>query len=105
MRYLGGLRGAGDLTCGDETLGRADYDFDGFLAKAGKVMCCGEIRAAPELLRDVFGRRDLGLRTDDGRLLSLHFSERQMQGPADCAHVDVGGDLPPAIEWRNGSKT
>lgn len=99
MHYLGGLRGVGDLTCGDETVGRADYDFDAFLTRPGQVSCSGEICASPEVLRDVFGRRDLELLTDDGRRLSLRFSERQLRAASDRAHVDVGGDLPSAADW------
>lgn len=101
MQYLGGLRGAGDLTCGEETLARAEYDFDGFLMKPGQVMCSGELRVAWETLKDVFGRRDLHLRTDDGRHLSLQFSEKTLRSESDAAHVNVGGDLPPASEWRH----
>ena len=46
MRCLGGLHGAGMLTCGDETVARAGYDFDGFLSKLGRVTGCGEIRTS-----------------------------------------------------------
>ncbi len=101
MHYLGGLRGVGNLTWGDEAEARADYEFDGFLAKPGQVMCSGEIRLAPEILRNVFGRRDVQLVTDDGRRLSLRFSERQLAAASDSAHVDVAGDLPAASEWRH----
>ncbi|WP_316977681.1 hypothetical protein [Shumkonia mesophila] len=101
MRYLGGLRGAGNLTWGDEAGARADYDFEGFQTGPGQVMCSGEIRLAPDVLRSVFGRRDVQLVTDDGRRLSLRFSERQLAAASDSAHVDVAGDLPPASEWRH----
>jgi len=43
MRCLGGLHGAGILTCGDKTVARAEYDFDGFLSKVGQMTACGEI--------------------------------------------------------------
>lgn len=101
MQYLGGLRGTGMLTCGAETVARVDYDFDGYLMKPNQVTGCGEIRMSPEVLRDVFGRTDLQLLTDDGRLLSLRFSERQLRAASDSAHVDVTGDLPPVAEWRH----
>jgi len=101
MRFLGVLRGAGDLTCGEETLARAEYDFDDFLMNPGQVMCSGELRMPWEALRDVFGRRDLHLLTDDGRHLSLQFSEKMLRPESDAAHVNVGGDLPPASEWRH----
>jgi hypothetical protein len=101
MHYLGGLRGAGILTCGDKTIARADYDFDGYLMKPGQVTGCGEIRMLPEALREVFGRKDLHLRTDDGRLLSIQFSEKRLRAASDAAHVNVAGELPPASEWRH----
>jgi hypothetical protein len=49
----------------------------------------------------VFGRRDVQLVTDDGRRLTLRFSERQLAAASDSAHVDVAGDLPAASEWRH----
>jgi len=75
MLYLGGLRAAGVLTYGHEAAAPADYDFDGFLTKNGLVTGSGEIRMSPKKLRDTFGRKDLQLRTQDGRLLSLQFSD------------------------------
>jgi hypothetical protein len=101
MHYLGGLRGAGVVACGEETLARADYEFDGFLMKPGQVMCSGELRMPWEALKDLFGRRDLQLVTDDGRHLSLQFSEKTLRAESDAAHVNVGGDLPLASEWRH----
>lgn len=101
MQYLGGLRGAGVVASGEQALFRADYDFDGFLMNPGQVMCSGELRMPWEALRDVFGRRDLHLLTDDGRHLSLQFSEKTLRSESDAAHVNVGGDLPPASEWRH----
>lgn len=59
MRYLGGLRGTGVLTCRDEAVARADYDLDGFLTSLGEVTASGEIRMAPDAMRGVFGRTDL----------------------------------------------
>jgi len=94
MQYLGGLRGEGVLTCGDKPVARAEYDFDGYRVKPGQVASSGEIRAAPEVLRELFGRRDVQLRTDDGRLLSLRFSERSLRSASVAAHVDVDGELP-----------
>jgi hypothetical protein len=101
MQYLGGIRGAGDLKCKDEILARADYDFDGFLRRPGEVTGSGEIRMPADALRQVFGRDDLHLLTDDGRLLSLRFSEKQLPAASDSAHVDVTGDLPPQSGWRH----
>jgi hypothetical protein len=101
MHYLGGLRGAGVLTCGEETLARADYEFDGFLTNRGEVTGCGEIRMSPEALRAAFGRKDLFLQTDDGRRLGLRFSEKRLSSPSDIAHVEVDGGLPRPSEWSH----
>jgi hypothetical protein len=100
MRYLGGLRGVGVLTSGDDAAGvRANYDFDGFLRKNDQVASCGEIRMSPAALMDVFGRRDLRLLTKDGRVLNLAFSDKQLKATSDAAPVDVTGDLPDASGW------
>ena len=101
MQHLGGIHGTGVLKCGSKTLARSDYDFDGFLRKPGEVIGSGEIRMPPDILRQVFGRGDLHLLTDDGRLLSLRFSEKHLPAGSDAAHVDVAGNLPPAAEWRH----
>ncbi|WP_265517306.1 hypothetical protein [Nitratireductor luteus] len=101
MQYLGGIRGAGVLKSRDETLARADYDFDGFLRRPGEVTGSGEIRMPADVLREVFARGDLHLLTDDGRLLSLRFSEKELPPASDSAHVDVAGDLPRQSEWRH----
>lgn len=101
MRYLGELRGTGNIKRGERTIGRADYEIDGYLAKLGQVTGCGEIRMPPESLGEVFGRNDVQLQTEDGRLLGLRFSEKQLRAESEGAHVDVSGDLPLAGEWRH----
>lgn len=101
MQYLGGIRGNGILICGDEPIAPVEYDFEGFLQRSGEMACAGEIRLAPETLREIFGRRDLFLRTADGRRLSLRFTDKHPRPPDDAAHVDVGGDLPARSEWRH----
>lgn len=102
MRYLGGLRGAGVLTSGDDAAGvRANYDFDGFLRNSDQVASCGEIRMSPGALKDVFGRKDLRLLTEDGRVLSLCFSDKQLKAASDAAPVDVTGELPDVSGWRH----
>jgi hypothetical protein len=105
MRYLGGLRGAGTLRMGNETLGRADYDFDGYARKPDEVTGSGEIRSAPEILRRVFGRKNLELVTEDGRRLSLRFTEKKLGAEGDAAHVDVTGGLPSPSQWRQASSS
>jgi hypothetical protein len=102
MHYLGCISGSGVLICGGKEIARASYDFDGFLRPPTGVISSGEIRLAPSTLRDVFGRPDVQIRTDDGRVLELRFSEKKLDSAAGAAHVDVTGDLPPASaqNWR-----
>ena len=103
--YLGRLAGAGSVRIGGETVARASYDFDGFAVSRGGVMGSGELKLAPSDLQAVFGRLGVQLLTDDGRLLDLTFSERELPPEADAAHVDVSGDLPRSpAEWRAGSR-
>lgn len=100
MDYLGGLSGTGRLLCGNTLVAPTQYDFDGYLSSGGQVTSCGEIRLPTVVLREVFGRADLRLRTVDGRLLQLRFSEKRLPSCCDgAAHVDVTGDLPTAGEW------
>jgi hypothetical protein len=56
---------------------------------------------SPAALKNVFGRRDLRLLTEDGRSLSLSFSEKKLGAASDAAPVDVTGELPAASEWRH----
>ena len=99
MKYLGGLRGEGTLTLGDQALAPVDYELDGYATPpTGNVTASGEIRATPAVLRKVFGRRDLKLVTQDGRQLGLRFSDKKVVG--DSAHVDVTSGLPDAKNWR-----
>ena len=65
MQYLGVMRGSGVLACGEEQMGRADYDIDGFLTRPGEVVGSGEIRMSPEALNNAFGRQ--GLQAHDRR--------------------------------------
>jgi hypothetical protein len=102
MHYLGGISGSGVLICDGKDVARASYDFDGFLRPPTGVISSGEIRLAHNTLRDVFGRPDVQIRTDDGRLLELRFSEKKLDATAESAHVDVTGQLPSAApqNWR-----
>ena len=100
MRYLGGLRGAGTLRCGGQTLAAAEYELDGYQVPPAGVAASGEIRTTPDVLRKVFGRRDLELVTADGRSLNFRFTEKKLLAGDDAAHVDVTGGLPTAQEWR-----
>jgi hypothetical protein len=103
VRYLGRIAGWGNLTSGGETIARAAYEFDGFTAPRGGVMSSGELQLAPSDLKAVFGKSGLQLLTDDGRLLDLKFSEKELRTATDFVHVDVSGDLPSSpAEWRAG---
>lgn len=103
MDYLGGLRGTGLLLCGNASVGSTQYDFDGYLSNSGQVTSCGEIRLPASALREVFGRADLRLRTAEGRLLCLRFSEKRLSRDDGAAHVDVDGELPAAADWLRRS--
>ncbi|WP_202911074.1 hypothetical protein [Ancylobacter sp. TS-1] len=103
MDYLGGLRGTGLLLCGNASVAPTQYDFDGYLSNTGQVMSCGEIRLPASTLEKVFGRTDVRLRTTDGRLLRLRFSEKRLSPEGDAAHVDVEGELPAASDWLRRS--
>jgi hypothetical protein len=102
MQYLGGLRGAGLLLCGDTPVARTEFSFDGYVLNTGQVACSGEINLPAAALQDVFGRNDLLLQTDDGRNLKLRFSDRRLAADATAAHVDVVSDLPTASakDWH-----
>ncbi|MGO9135331.1 MAG: hypothetical protein ACLP8A_14970 [Methylovirgula sp.] len=101
MRYLGRVSGHGLVMCDGKSVARAAYDFDGYLRPKTGVMSCGEIRLDASALKDVFGRLDVQLQTDDGRLFDIRFSEKKLESSADSAHVDVTGELPGQQDWRH----
>jgi hypothetical protein len=101
MQYLGSLRGTGSLLCGGKPGGRADYDFDGYVRPAGEIDGSGEIRMPPAALKEIFGRRDIQLQADDGRIFTLRFSDRKLRAASEAAHVDLTGDLPTISDWGN----
>lgn len=86
--------------CGNAPVAPTQYDFESYLSEAGRVTSCGEIRLLASALKRVFGREDLRLRTDEGRLLSLRFSEKRLSSDVGAAHVDLLGELPAAADWR-----
>ncbi len=101
--YLGRLAGAGSVQIDGETIARAAYDFDGFATPHGGVTASGELRLTAADLEAVFGRAGVQLLTDEGRLLDLKFSEKELPAGTDAAHVDVSGGLPRSLaEWRAG---
>jgi hypothetical protein len=100
MHYLGGLTGSGMLMCDGREVARVSYDFDGFRRPSSEIVGNGEIKLAANTLKEVFGL-NVQIRTDDGRLLKVKFSERSLNPHAGVAHVDVSGDLPAfAQHWR-----
>ena len=84
MLYLGVLCGSGVVECGGEAIGRADYEFDGYLMRPGEIVASGEVRMKADALTNAFGRRNLILRTDDGRVLPIFFSRRRVAASHDC---------------------
>ena len=99
MQYLGVLRGSGTLACGDEAMGPAEFEIDGFRTLPGEVVGSGEICMTPAELANAFGRRDLELTTDDGRVLALRFSGSRHDARIGAAHADITGGLPAEDEW------
>jgi hypothetical protein len=90
------------LTHDGDPVGRASYEFEGFLEPRGRIVSSGQIQMSRADLEAVFGRRGVRLRTDDGRLLNLSFSDRVLGSTIDVANVDVTGDLPDTpMLWRS----
>lgn len=100
MRYIGGAVGGGIVRCDGQEIGRATYDFDSFFNASVGITSSGEIRLSPAVLRGVFGHRVVQLLTDDGRLLNLTFTDKELRLESDAAHVDVTGDIPPVTPSR-----
>jgi hypothetical protein len=55
---------------------------------------------SPGDLDNAFGRRNLRLTTDQGRVLEMRFSGKRNDARRAEAHADIRGDLPAASEWR-----
>ena len=100
MRYLGVMRGNGSLSCDGQPLGKVEYEIEGYLNRAGEVVGSAEIRMAPDKLDYAYGRRNLQLTAEDGRVLDVRFSGNRNNARNSEAHADIRGDLPPAAEWR-----
>lgn len=93
MQYLGRVSGTGVLTHGDREIGRADFDFERYQQKVGSPTCTGEIEANPNVLRSVFGRNDVWLRTGDGRAVRLRFTDKALRAGSNIVNVDAAGDV------------
>ena len=100
IQFLGRLTGGGALACDGEAMGRATFEIDGFRTRTGEVVGSGEIRMTPAALDRAFGRTNLTLTTDDGRVLTVRFSGKRHNASDSAAHADIAGDLPPAKDWR-----
>lgn len=105
MRYIGGISGVGTLKCDGEEVARVSYEFDGFYTEATGITRSGELRVSADALKSVFGRKDVQLLTDDGRIFDLTFSEKTLRPATDIAHVDATDDeaVPAASrsKWRH----
>ena len=100
IQFLGRLTGGGALACDGEAMGRATFEIDGFRTRTGEVVGSGEIRMIPAELDHAFGRTNLTLTTDDGRVLAVRFSGKRHNASENAAHADITGDLPAAKHWR-----
>ena len=100
IQFLGRLTGAGALACEGEAMGRATFEIDGFRTRTGEIVGSGEIRMTPAELDRAFGRTNLTLTTDDGRVLAVRFSGKRHNASENAAHTDITGDLPAAKHWR-----
>lgn len=94
MRYLRGISGSGMLMSSGRQIARATYDFDCYFNNQRGTSCSGQIQSETPILKDVLGRRDIQLLTDDGRRLDITFSAKELSATSRVAHVDVTGDLP-----------
>jgi hypothetical protein len=105
MRYVGSISGKGVIKCDGEEIARVSYEFDGFYTESTGVTRCGELRISADALKSVFGRKDVQLLTDDGRIFDLSFSEKSLRPATDIAHVDATDDeANPAAapkKWRH----
>ncbi|SON55023.1 hypothetical protein HDIA_1482 [Hartmannibacter diazotrophicus] len=98
MQYLGGFSGTGCLISSGKDIARVSYDFDSFFQVNVGIISNGEIHLQESDVGQVFGAKNIGLMTDDGRRLELTVSDKT-QGVTGClAHVDVVGPLPPVSE-------
>jgi hypothetical protein len=83
-----------------DVVARASYDLEGYIGRRGALVGSGEIETPPTVLESIFAVRGLQLRTDDGRLLDLKFSGKELPSATGVAQVEVSGDLASApAEW------
>lgn len=94
MRYLGSVSGSGVLDPESADAAKADFEFECYVVKADVVTGSGEIIAAPETLRRLFGRNEAPFTTAAGHKLKLRLSDSKTAPSGDSAHVVVSGELP-----------
>jgi hypothetical protein len=100
MRYLGRTAGDGELLHNGDVVSLASYDLEGFVGRRGAVVGSGEIEISQAVLESIFGARGLQLRRNDGRLLDLKFSDKELPSGTGVAQVEVSGELPTtSAEW------
>jgi hypothetical protein len=101
LRYLGGLSGRGDVIHNGRKLAQATFDLDGYDRAAAGVSGCGEIRLRAEALKSLFGRRDLQLVTEQGKVFDFIFSNTTLPAESCVAPIDLIGKLD-LDNWHSG---
>jgi hypothetical protein len=102
LRYLGGLSGSGDIIQNGKKIAPATFDLDGYFREAAGVSGCGEIELRAEVLKSLFGRRDLQLQTEQGQVFDISFSDSTLPPASSVAHIDVSGTMDPGDWHRRG---
>jgi hypothetical protein len=99
LRYLGGISGRGDIIHNGRKLAPATFDLDGYSRAETDVSGGGEIRLSADVLKSLFGRRDLQLLTEHGQVFDIIFSDKALPDESCVAHIDLTGMLDPD-DWR-----
>lgn len=94
MRYIGGLTGQGILKSEGEDVVHVSYDLDGFFRASAGVTSSGEILLPSAAVKSQLRINGLQLQIDDGRLLDLKLSAKDLSSQGDSLHVDITGGLP-----------
>lgn len=102
MRYLGTLRGTGDLTRPDGSTVAVRYEFDGYIEHSGRVTGGGEIRLPKEAAAFPASPRERAMfTTEDGRRIEVRFADTKQPPSGGVRLVDIIGGVPPASVWRS----
>lgn len=107
MRHRRSISGTGILMCDGEEIARVSYELENIGIETTGVMRSGELRISADALKGVFGREDVQLLTDDGRIFDLRLSNKVLRPATDGAHVDdvdASDALQPAAagqKWRH----